>query len=184
MKTDRSIRIFHKRSCAILLASLLTVGACGGNTSNSPISDAEAINRPPPSSAPLPSSTSTPESSAAPTPTTDPNAQAPGNYRDQFKVDSAADPTLPMPGESGYQSAVAASRLLTQGTFGPTAKEIKALMASTPEAWIDQQIAAEQSLLRPLYEGAMDEIGIDYKPKEIDFTVTYFETLCAAICIG
>ena len=177
IKAIRSVQTFHSWPKAALLASLLAIAACGGNTSSGTSDNVGVVVSPPPSSVPTPISTSTPEPSVSPTPSTNPNAQAPENYRDQFKVDAAPDPQLPMPGESGYEAAVDASRLLTQGTFGPTAKEIIALMASTPEAWIDQQIATEQSLLRPLYEGAMDEIGIDYKPQEIDFTVTYFENL-------
>ena len=63
-----------------------------------------------------------------------------------------------------------ASRLLQQGTFGPTRAEIDSLAASTPAAWIDRQMALPFTPDFLSYFQAKLDQGADFLPRGKSYT--------------
>lgn len=121
-----------------LFACFILLTGCGGGSDNSD------------------SSTSTPPAVAPPV--------VPPQEEEPLGPDLKPDPPLPEKGSMEWSQAVEASRLLVQATFGPTAKDINAVMQTSREAWLDNQLIMPPTLHLPLLDQRFTELGMAIRP--------------------
>lgn len=158
------------KACALGLC--LTLGACGGNSTGGTPTPTLS-----PTPAPTLSPTPTPSPTPSPTPTPTPNPTPTPASTFPLTQDNTPDPTLPLAGSNNWGKAVAASRFLTQASFGPTAKSINRLLSMSNEAWIDEQIALPQTPHLELLDERFQQIGWEATPDPEDDNDGYLRDL-------
>ena len=154
-------------------------GAAGANPtaspSPSPTPAVQATPSPEPSTAPTATPTPIPSTPIPSTPTPSPNVEPTTEPTTEptaapLLPDTTADPALPSPTEADYVAAQQAARFLTQATFGPTAKSLRAFMATTPEQWLTAQFNLPQTYHLPLLDQwVVDDLKLTPAPiPEVD----------------
>lgn len=91
--------------------------------------------------------------------------------------DLTADPALPIKGSPTYASATDAVRLLSQATFGPTAKDVQRVMQLGKAAWLDEQFQKPQTRHLYLLDKRFTEIGLVVQPEKDDNEEGYIRDL-------
>lgn len=148
------------------LSLCLALSACGGDSSGG---------TPTPTLSPTPTPTLSPTPSPSPSPTPSPTPTPVPTF--SLTQDNTPDPTLPLVGSDNWGKAVAASRFLTQTSFGPTAKNINRLLGMSHEAWIDEQIALPQTPHLELLDKRFQQIGWEATPDPEDDNDGYLRDL-------